>query len=58
MGHRGLKLYKVYINADPGLTLAYFMAVSNFIAYVFEWGKLLLSHLIVKTLQQMMKLTV
>ena len=25
----GLKLYKVYINDDPGLTLTYFMARSN-----------------------------
>ena len=24
MKHRGLKLYKVYINGDPGLTLTYF----------------------------------
>ena len=24
MFHLGLKLYKVYINDDPGLTLAYF----------------------------------
>ena len=35
--HQGLKLYKVYINDDPGLT--YFMARSNLIAYAFEWGK-------------------
>ena len=25
----GLKVYKVYINDDPGLTLTYFMARSN-----------------------------
>ena len=30
MYHRGLKLYKVYINGDPGLTLTYFTARSNF----------------------------
>ena len=24
MQHQGLKLYKVYINDDPGLTLTYF----------------------------------
>ena len=29
MQHRGLKLYKDYINSDPGLTLAYFTARSN-----------------------------
>ena len=35
----GLKLYKVYRNDDPGLTLICFMARSM-VAYVFEWGKL------------------
>ena len=29
MQHRGIKLYKVYINGDPGLTLTYFTARSN-----------------------------
>ena len=29
MQHLGLKLYKVCINGDPGLTLTYFMARSN-----------------------------
>ena len=29
--HRGFKLYKVYINDDPGLTLTYFTAMSNFV---------------------------
>ena len=24
MNHRGLKVYKVYVNDDPGLTLTYF----------------------------------
>ena len=28
--------YKVYINDDPGLTLTYFIARSNLVAYVFE----------------------
>ena len=28
MQHQGLKLYKVYINGDPGLTLTYFTARS------------------------------
>ena len=40
MYHKGLKLYKVYINDDPGLTLTYFMAKSNWVGYTFEWGKL------------------
>ena len=31
--HRGLKLYKVYINGDPGLTLIYFTAMSNLVTY-------------------------
>ena len=39
--HQGLKLYKVYINDDPGLTLTYFTARSNWFAYSFELGKLL-----------------
>ena len=37
--HKGLKLYKVYIYDDLGLTLIYFTARSNWIAYTFEWGK-------------------
>ena len=40
MLHLGLELYKAYINDDPGLTLTYFMARSNWVAYTFEWGKL------------------
>ena len=31
MQHQGLKLYKVYINGDPGLTLTYFTAGSNLV---------------------------
>ena len=31
MLHRGLKLYKVCINGDPGLTLTYFTARSNLV---------------------------
>ena len=52
MEHWGLKLYKVYINDDPRLTLAYFMARSNWVTCTFEWGKLLQSHLMEKSLQQ------
>ena len=33
-------LQSIYINGDPGLTLTYFMARSNWVAYKFEWGKL------------------
>ena len=41
MQHLGLMLHKMYINYDPGLTLAYFTAMSNLDAYmyVFELGK-------------------
>ena len=56
MYHQGLKLYKVYINCDPGLTLTYFTARSNWIAYTFEhieWEILLQSHLMGEILQQM-----
>ena len=49
MQDEGLKLYKIYINDDPGLTLTYFTARSNWVAYMFEWGKLLQSHLMGKT---------
>ena len=43
--HQGLKLYKVYINDDPVLTLTYFTARSN-------WGELLQIHLMEENLQQ------
>ena len=49
MYHKGLKLYKVCINDDPGLTLTYFTARSNWVDYTFEWGKLIQNHLIGKT---------
>ena len=39
MQHRGLKLYKLYINSDPGLTLTYFTARSNLVPYAFVWEK-------------------
>ena len=35
MQHQGLKLYKVYINDDPGLTSTYFMTISNLPKIVF-----------------------
>ena len=43
--HWGHKLYKVHINDDPGLTLTYFTARSNWVNCTFELGKLLQSHL-------------
>ena len=52
MQHQGLKLYKVYINDDPGLTLTYSTTRSNWVAYAFEWRKLLQSNLKGKILQR------
>ena len=43
MQYHRLKLYKVYINDDPWLTLTYFTARSNWVDYRFEWVKLLQS---------------
>ena len=37
MQHRGIKLYKVYINDDPVLTLTYFTARLNWVDYMIEW---------------------
>ena len=54
----GFKLYTVYINDDPGLTLTYFRARSNWVACTFEWGKLLQSHLMEENLQQRTILTI
>ena len=39
MYHWGLKLYKLYINDDTGLTLTYFTARSNWVTSTFEWEK-------------------
>ena len=52
MYHLGLKPYKVYINDDPGLTLTYFTARSNWVTCTFEWGNLLQSHIMEENLQQ------
>ena len=57
MKYWGLKLYKVYINDDPGLTLTCFTARSNLVICTFERGKLLQSHLIEEILQQRTILT-
>ena len=53
----GLKLYKVYIIDDPGLTLTFFMARSNWVTCMFEWGKLLQSNLMEENVQQRTILT-
>ena len=57
MYHWGLKLYKLYINDDPGSTLTNFMARSNWVTCTFERGKLLQSHLMEENLQQRAILT-
>ena len=57
MYHMGLKLYKSFINDDPGLTLTYFTARSNWVTCMFEWGKLLQSLLMEENMQQRTILT-
>ena len=37
MQHQVLKYYQVYSNDDPGLTLTYFTARSNFVPFAFVW---------------------
>ena len=54
-GTQGLE--SLYINVDPGLTLTYFTAMSNWVTFTFEWGKLLQSHLMEENLQQRTILT-
>ena len=39
MQHRVHKYYQVCSNDDPGLTLTYFTARSNFVPYAFLWEK-------------------
>ena len=36
MKHQAMELYKVYVNHDPGMTLAYFMSRSTQVAHAFE----------------------
>ena len=43
MEHLGLKLYKVCLNDDPGLTWIYFTTRSYLAAIIHIWGKLLLT---------------
>ena len=38
MQHQGLKLYKVYINDDPGLTLIYNTTRSNWVPIHLKGG--------------------
>ena len=45
MKHRWLKYSNVYIYHDHVMTLTKFMARSTWVAYAFEWGKLLKCHL-------------
>ena len=45
--------YNVYINHDPVMTLTYFKARSTWVAYAFEWGKLLKCHLKGKTCRKL-----
>ena len=53
MKHRLLKYYNVYINHDPVMTLTYFRARSTWVAYAFEWVKLLKCHLEGKTCRKL-----
>ena len=39
MHHRVLEYCKICSIDDPGLTLTYFLARSNFVPYAFEWEK-------------------
>ena len=52
MQHGELKHYKVYIKDAHGVILTYFTARSNWVAYTFEWGKLLQSHLMGENLHK------
>ena len=42
--HQWLRYSNVYINHDPVMILTKFMARSTWVAYAFEWGKLLKCH--------------
>ena len=57
MQHQRLKLHKVYIHDDPGLTLTYLTTRSNWVAYTFEWGKTVTNLFNWENLQQRTKLT-
>ena len=57
MKHQAMKLYKVYKNHDPGMTLTFFTAWSTLAAHAFEWEKIGKCHLIAKNLLGMSKWT-
>ena len=42
MTHQALELYKVciHVNHKPGMSLTYFTTRSTYVAYAFEWGKI------------------
>ena len=40
MMQQAIKLYKVCINHDPGMTLTYFTAKSTWVANGLEWEKI------------------
>ena len=50
IGGRGLKFYKVHINADPGFTLTDLTARSNLVTYAFRCRKTLIKPFNGKTL--------
>ena len=45
--HQGMKLYKVYINHDPGMTFLW--QGQHRLSHAYEWGKVLKCHLKGKT---------
>ena len=57
MYHWKIKLYKVYINNDPGLTLTYFTARSNWVICTLNGENCYKSHLIEQNLRKRTILT-
>ena len=53
MLHQGVECDMVIINHDPVMTLTYFKARSTWVAYTFEWEKLLKCHLKGKTCRKL-----
>ena len=52
MQHRGLNLYKIYMNDDVNLHLFNVKVKVACVAFVFEWGNVLQSHLMEKLNQK------
>ena len=50
------KVLQYYINHDPVVTLTKFMARSTWVAYAFQWGKLLKCHLKGKASRKLAKI--